>query len=97
MAQGSMKAPLAISKRFNYTNIPITTLSGGGVYYCPAGSRSIAVAGYTAIGVSICDWDSLASNVLPYIAQSTQTLGFMADVSQTVGGLDVLITYLRNN
>ena len=93
MAQGSMKAPLAISKRFNYTNIPITTLSGGGVYYCPAGSRSIAVAGYTAIGVSICDWDSLASN----IAQSTQTLGFMADVSQTVGGLDVLITYLRNN
>ena len=96
MAQGTMKAPLVMYKRFNFSNIPITTRSGGGAYYAPAGSRNVAVDGYTAIGAAVCDWETLAANVVPYIAQSTQTIGFMSDISQTAGAIDIIVTYIKN-
>lgn len=81
-------------KDYTYTNLAITTKSGGGVYY--SSPQGIGLQGYSAVGVSVSSWQGMAASVMPYLRPSTNEIAFGSDISITVSSLQARVIYMKN-
>ena len=76
-----------------YNTVAITTMSGGGAYYCFADSSSIDRDKYWPLSIMITYWAGAAASFTPYIQDGGTVLriGFQSDISQTVNVISVRV------
>lgn len=94
MATGTIKRPNNKAVFFYFNDIiqhAVTKRSTAGVYYSQT-ELDVAREGLDPIGCFISYWSGISANFTPYITSSNK-LGFMSDVSQTLGEVGVTITY----
>lgn len=72
----------------------ITKLSASGAYYSIS-EVDVSKTGYKPISCMIYYWSDVHANVTPYIYNDK--LGFLSDISQTIGSISVRIVYERTN
>lgn len=94
MAAGTIERPndkAVFYYFYSLGNHAVTKQSTAGVYYSQT-ELDVAREGLDPIGCFISYWSNISANFTPYITSSNK-LGFMSDVSQTLGEVGVIITY----
>ncbi len=98
MANSVIRTPnRVITKSYDLRNIPVTYLTGGGVYRVNSDGYSIGKSGYQVVGITLSEpWGNIHSVITPYIQNVTpesETVNFISDTSQTIEGLTVMVIY----
>ena len=94
MAEGYEPRPAneIIYRNYTITNHAVTSRSSSGAYYSPT-NYDISVSGFSPISICITSWSGLSAIVMPYIESGG--LGFSSDISQTIGGINVRVAYMK--
>lgn len=80
-------------KYVQFTNVTVTSYSNG-AYYTNLTTRSALGITGTIIGMYLGYWTGAASALSLYAEESTENIGLMASASQTIGRVDVYISWV---